>query len=99
MKSHLPSALDYASRYGWAVHPVNIKKVPTAEHGRDDATTDETTIREYFKNGAQLAVATGTESGAFVFDVDLDIEKGIDGYATLAKLEAEHGPLPHTPHQ
>jgi adenosyl cobinamide kinase/adenosyl cobinamide phosphate guanylyltransferase len=99
MTNLLPFALDYAKSYGWAVHPVDIKKQPTTEHGRDDATTDEATIRHYFKNGAQLAVATGVESGVFVFDVDLDTEKGIDGYATLAALEAKHGQLPHTPQQ
>jgi len=35
----------------------------------------------------------------FVLDIDLDEEKQIDGYATLAALEAIYGPLPHTPHQ
>jgi DNA-binding MarR family transcriptional regulator len=99
MKSLLPIALDYASSYGWAVHPVNIHKKPTTENGFYDATTDETTIREYFKNGAQLSIRTGDASGVLIFDVDLDPAKGIDGYATLAKLEAEHGPLPRTPHQ
>jgi putative DNA primase/helicase len=99
MTSLLPFALDYAQSYGWAVHPVNLHKKPTTAHGFKDATRDEPTIREYFKNGAQLSIATGSESSVFVFDVDLDVEKGIDGYATLAALEAKHGPLPRTPHQ
>lgn len=99
MKSLLPFALDYASRYGWAVHPVNRKKMPTTEHGRDDATRDEATIQHYFRNGAQLGVATGPESRLFVLDVDVKPEKGIDGRIALAALEAQHGPLPHTPRQ
>lgn len=99
MTTMLDTALHYAQTYGWAVHPVNIKKVPTTEHGRDDATHDEATIREYFKNGAQLAVATGPESNVFVFDVDVDEEKGLNGFETLEYLEGRYGKLPHTPHQ
>lgn len=93
------TALSYAKSYGWAVHPVDIKKKPTTEHGRNDATRDETTIKTFFRNGAQIGVATGTESGLFVLDVDLDKERGINGYETLEYLEGIHGPLPLTPQQ
>lgn len=100
MKSLLPDALAYASTYGWHVHPVNIYKMPPKDsNGFYDATTDEATIREYFKNGAQLSVRTGATSGVFVLDVDIKPEKHIDGRIALAALEAEHGPLPHTPRQ
>lgn len=93
------TALNYAKTLGWAVHPVNIEKKPTTEHGRNDATKDEPTIRQFFKNGAQIGVATGIESGLFVLDVDLDKERGINGYETLEYLEGIHGPLPLTPQQ
>lgn len=93
------TALNYAKTLGWAVHPVNVEKKPTTKNGRNDATTDEPTIRQFFKNGAQIGVATGSESGLFVLDVDLDKERGINGYETLEYLEGIHGPLPLTPRQ
>jgi len=97
--SLLDTALHYAQQFGWAVHPVNIKKKPITEHGRNDATTEESVIRRMFHNGAQIGVATGTESGLFVFDVDYDEKRGINGYETLEYLEATYGKLPLTPHQ
>lgn len=97
--SLLPAALSYAERYGWAVHPVNAKKRPISRHGRNDATRDPATIQRFFQNGAQIGVATGPESGLFVLDVDVKPDKGIDGRATLAALEARYGPLPATPRQ
>ncbi len=93
------TALNYAKSYGWAVHPVDIEKKPTTRHGRNDATRDEPTINAFFRNGAQIGVATGAESGLFVLDVDLDEKRGINGYETLEYLESMHGPLPLTPHQ
>lgn len=93
------TALNYAKSYGWAVHPVDIEKKPTTKHGRNDATIDEPTIKAFFRNGAQIGVATGAESGLFVLDVDLDEKRGINGYATLEYLESMHGPLPLTPQQ
>lgn len=93
------TALSYAKTYGWAVHPVDIEKKPTTTHGRNDATRDEPTIKAYFRNGAQIGVATGAESGLFVLDVDLDEKRGINGYGTLEYLESMHGPLPKTPQQ
>ncbi len=93
------TALNYAKTLGWAVHPVDIEKKPTSKHGRNDATTDEPTIRTFFRNGAQIGVATGSESGLFVLDVDLDEKRGINGYETLEYLETIHGKLPPTPSQ
>ncbi len=93
------TALNYAKTLGWAVHPVNIEKKPTTKNGRNDATKDEPTIKAFFRNGAQIGVATGAESGLFVLDVDLDEKRGINGYETLEYLEGMHGPLPKTPQQ
>lgn len=95
----LDAALHYARDLGWPVHPVNLKKRPTTEHGFYDATTDETTIGEYFKNGAQLSIRTGAASGVFVLDIDEDPDKGYSVERSLATIEARYGPLPHTPHQ
>ena len=99
MISHVDTALSYARSYGWAVHPLKIDKSPATKHGRDDATRDEPKIKAYFRNGAQIGVATGPESGLFVLDIDLDEKHGINGYETLAYLEGIHGKLPHTPCQ
>ena len=93
------TALNYAKTLGWAVHPVNIEKKPTSKNGRNDATKDEPTIKQFFCNGAQIGVATGEESGLFVLDIDLDEKRGINGYETLSYLEEVHGKLPHTPCQ
>lgn len=93
------TALNYAKTLGWAVHPVDIEKKPTTKHGRNDATCDEQTIKQFFRNGAQIGVATGEESGLFVLDVDVDEKRGINGYETLEYLESVHGPLPKTPCQ
>lgn len=93
------TALHYAHAFGWAVHPVDIKKQPTTKHGRNDATREDLAIRSLFRNGAQIGVATGSESNLFVLDVDLDEKRGINGYETLEYLEAIHGALPPTPHQ
>ena len=98
-ESLLPFALDYATRYGWAVHPVNTQKRPITEHGFEDATTDVGTIQQYFSNGAQLAVRTGAKSGVFVLDIDEDPDKGYSVEHTLATLGERYGPLPHTPYQ
>jgi hypothetical protein len=97
--SNKDMALHYARDLGWAIHPVNKTKMPTTEHGRDDATHDEETIRRYFHNGAQIGVATGPESGILALDVDVKPDKDIDARPILAELEKQHGELPRTPIQ
>jgi hypothetical protein len=52
MKSLLPFALDYAQRYGWPVHPVDLEKQPTTKHGFYDATT-ELDLRQHRRLGLQ----------------------------------------------
>lgn len=99
MTSLCEAAIGYAVAYGWSVHPVNIKKQPITPHGRNDATRDEPTIRKLFRDGAQIGIATGTESNLFVLDIDFDKAKGINGYETLEYLESIHGKLPKTPCQ
>lgn len=99
MTTLVDTAIGYAMRFGWSVHPVNTRKQPITPHGRNDATRDEHAIRKYFRNGAQIGIATGTESNLFVLDVDLDETKGINGYETLEYLESVHGKLPATPCQ
>jgi hypothetical protein len=68
-------------------HPLGA----VAPNGIDNATTDTTIIRRWFKRypRANLAVATGPESDLLVLDVD-----GLEGERSLMELERRHGPLP-----
>ena len=104
----IEAALRYASR-GLSVlplHSVNGEgcscgdsecrtpaKHPRTPHGLKDATTDEETIRLWFRTypAANLGLATGAVSGLWVLDVDGDV-----GEKTLAKLQEEYEPLPRT---
>ena len=62
-------------------------------HGSKDATTDENIIRAWWHRvpDANIAVATGKESGLVVIDID-----GPEGEASFAELEKLHGPIPGT---
>jgi Bifunctional DNA primase/polymerase, N-terminal len=98
MTRMLDAALDYASR-GTPVFPVNFAdKRPLTEHGLKDATTDQSLIRRWWRvwPQAMIGVATGPRSGVWVLDVDVDPTKAIDGHYTMARLVADHGPLPAT---
>ena len=91
------AAFRYALR-GLAVFPLAVgAKVPLAgTHGLLDGMTDLDVTRARWEKTphANIGAATGSRSGIWIFDVDVD--DGIDGVASLAKLEAEHGPLPPT---
>ena len=71
-------------------HPV----AALAPRGLLDATTDTATIAQCWAlwPDANIGVRTGKESGIWVLDVDA----GKCGEATIAALEARHGPLPPT---
>jgi|GEM_PF-885080 len=88
-------ALSYARR-NWAVFPCGKDKRPLTLHGFKDAANSEEQIRAWWRKWptASIGCATGSSMGAFVLDVDLPT-----GPATLAALEAEHGPLPLTVEQ
>lgn len=69
-------------------------KHPRTRHGLKDATTDESVIRRWWEMwpSANIAVATGNESGLVV----LDIDPRHGGDENLHALEAAHGTLPET---
>lgn len=75
-------------------HPIGRRGA--APHGVRDATTDEARIREWVARYPRLnlAVACGELSGRLV---PLDVDPRNGGDDTLARLEAQHGPLPLTP--
>ena len=80
----LKAALDYA-RIGWHVFPLLPgRKEPATSHGVKDATIDLFQISRWWSSGKEynIGLACGRKSGVYVIDIDLDEEKGIDGYAT-----------------
>jgi putative DNA primase/helicase len=105
----LDAALAYAAR-GWHVFPchtptgigcschnkacADIGKHPRTTHGFKDATTDEATIRRWWRQwpDANVAIATGGLSGLVV--LDKDTYKG--GDLSLRELEQSYRPLPET---
>lgn len=66
-----------------------------APHGRDDATTDPDIIRNWWRRWpeANIAIATGPESGLVVLDCD----PVHDGEESLIQLEHDCGALPDSP--
>lgn len=100
----LSHALAYA-RSGWRVLPLHavesgrcscgdaacasVAKHPRTRHGVKDATTNEETIRAWWRTWPDANIGLATGDGRWVLDVD-----GERGLATLRLLEAEHGPIP-----
>ena len=72
MTTKAEAALIYAS-WGWHVIPVVPNgKVPAAQHGVKDATTDPEQISRWWAQNPEfnIGVAAGERSGIVVFDVD-----------------------------
>ena len=104
--------VEVAARYaahGWPVVPLHTPqgagctcrrpdcgspgKHPRTARGLHDASTDAGRIASWWRRWphANVGVVTGAASGLVVLDIDLPA-----GPATLARLEAEYGPLPAT---
>ncbi len=86
----LQQAAEYYASIGWHVLPcVPGQKNPLTVHGVKDATTNVDQIRGWWSRwpDANVAVACGEVSGITVLDVDIDKQKGINGYEELKKLQ------------
>ena len=94
--NHIMTEALSLARLGMPVFPCRPNKVPYVTGGFKSATTGEEQIRAWWAQWpeAMVGVPTGPASGFWVLDIDC---KGdVDGFASLAELEAKHGPLPAT---
>ena len=101
--SEYPSMYDAAIEYakkGFAVFPLKYRdKVPLTRNGCKDATTDAAQIKSWWQKypNANIGLATGAVSqNVFVIDLDIDEDRGIDGYHSLEDWQREHGDFPET---
>ena len=92
-------ALMYAG-LGFAVFPLWPRdKRPATENGFKAATTDRQRISDWWDKypDCNIGIATGAMSGGLVvIDLDIDEDKGINGYEMLKQWQQEHGVLPDT---
>src|SRR5262245_4587030 len=75
------SAIAYAERFGWAVHPLRPDdKRPLTAHGFKDASTNLEQINAWWREtpNANIGIATGAASGVSVLDVDVKNDAGGD---------------------
>jgi putative DNA primase/helicase len=72
--------------------PKKAGKHPRTTHGFKDATTDETTITQWWTEAPDANIGTPTD-----WCTVLDVDPRNGGDATLHDLERRHGPLPYTP--
>jgi hypothetical protein len=95
--SPLQEALRFARR-GLAVHPLLGKVPPEGTRGFHDAATDEDVLRRWWRRWpeANFGIRTGQRlpSGGYLLVLDEDPRHG--GDYSIARWEAEHGPLPET---
>ena len=93
MNELLEAAKKYA-KLGLAVFPVEVKgKKPITENGFKNATTDIPTIEKWWSDNpnSNIGIATGQLSGGLVaIDMDIDKEKGKDGYHVFQKWCADN---------
>jgi len=88
MNSLLKAALRYASHYGWRVFPLAGKE-PRIKGGFRSATTDERTIRQWWRKwpDANIGIACDSEHGPIVIDLDEPKAHEVSGFKFLKKLE------------
>src|SRR5829696_7402590 len=93
------------ARKGWPVFPCDHRldppgqkrcKRPLTSNGFKDSTSDPVQIEMWWRQfpSAMIGVPSGSRSGFWALDPDVDEVKGHNGPAELARLEAEHGELP-----
>ena len=99
MNKLLDAAIEYATKYKWAVFPCSpTSKKPLTPHGCKDAKKSVGAIKAWWKKwpDASIGIATGSVSGLIVIDEDLDEDKGLNGYEAVGEWERINGALPET---
>ena len=99
MNKLLDAAIEYATKYKWAVFPCSpTSKKPLTPHGCKDAKKSVGAIKAWWKKwpDASIGIATGSVSGLIVIDEDLDEDKGLNGYEAVGEWERINGTLPET---
>ncbi len=79
------AALMYAG-LGWHVFPCRPgQKIPLTRSGCREATIDARTIKAWWERwpDANIGLLCGPASGVYVVDIDVDGEKGVDGWKSL----------------
>ena len=97
--SELHKAAQYYASLGWRVFPLRSgTKIPATDHGVKDESTDEMQIKAWWSKwpNANIGFACGGESKVHVIDVDVDTEKGIDGWKTINELIRQEKVFPKT---
>jgi hypothetical protein len=104
--SCLKSALQIVKQYGWRIFPADLSTPQKKSHKSKKysdgvnwgATSDPVQIREDFSSwpNAGIGIPTGPENEIFVVEADTKEGHKVDGIASLAELENQHGELPHT---
>jgi putative DNA primase/helicase len=84
----LKAALKYADRFEWKVFPLRGKE-PLIAGGFRSATTDEKTIRRWWKKwpDANIGIACDSEHGPIVIDLDEPKKGEVSGFRFLKTLE------------
>lgn len=95
--TRLAQALRMAAR-GFRVLPLKVgDKVPMdGMPWKEIATTDQAAIRGWFEQWPDMNYGVAGGRGLLVLDLDQTLDRKKDGEASLARLEAEHAPLPAT---
>lgn len=103
-KNMLEAALLLVATYGWLVFPAppgakrSYKSAKYCGGRRWGATNNPVVIARDFRRWpkANLGIPTGSENGFWALDIDTRKGHGVDGVASLRKLELKHGRLPKT---
>jgi len=94
MNSRLHKAAQRYAQHGWHIFPCHPHaKTPATKNGCRDATTNPTTINNWWNENPNynVAIATGHTSGIYAIDLD-----GPQGHTAYALLCHTHG-QPHVP--
>lgn len=88
------AAITYISQ-GFSIFPLQVKgKKPLTAHGVKDATKDPAIVKGWWQTWPQanIGIATGQVSGGLcVIDMDIDEDKGLNGYKSLRDWQDRHG--------